>query len=250
MMETDKPAFAAVMNTACKSIGKPVFDSDVLELNFSLLSEFTIEQVQAGLYKALDRPGIDYGITVAKIKAEMGIKGHRELNWTDVLRSARNPVNPMGVLARMFIKSWELDHTEDRYLKGVATAFLDDLPDLISMADHGEYTEHQLCRMYDYRINPSMPFMPGLKPPVNQGAIAITWESAKKSHEFSLIQTDREQKRLEALPVDESAVKSQAIKLSSIIKELNAGDIKQTSAEVRTAQLDKLNTLVYGVSDE
>lgn len=245
---SDKPAFAAMLNTACKSIGKPIFDSDVLELNFSLLSEFTIEQVQAGLYKALDRPDIDFGITVTKIKAEMGVKKHRELEWQDIIRHARKIECPMGVLARMFIKSHELNNNPDHHLKGAAMAFLDKLPELQAKADRGEYTEHELCRMYAHNIKVSQtPFMPGYCVPSNLELIGETWGRAKLTHEFASIKNDKDALLLESRPINDEMIAESKAKISEALSMISMDEPKRSSADIHADQVDKLNNLVEGI---
>lgn len=228
MRDNDKEAFASMLNTACKAIGKPLLDSDVLTLNFALLSSYTIEQVQAGLAVALTKVDIDYGITVAKIIAGMGVKQRRSLEWQDVIRHARKIECPMGVLARMFIKSHELNNNPDHHLKGHALAFLDQLPELQARAGRGEYTEHEMCRMYAHNVKISQtPFMPGLCTPSNTEILKETWGRAMLTHEFKSIKNDKDALLLEARPVSTEDIEKSKLRIA------------QEMASIQPVQADK-----------
>ena len=109
MMDRDRAAFAEIMNTACKTIGKPLFDADSLNLYFGILEPYSFEQVQQALFKSLSSQDSKYGITPALVVKFLGVKEARELTWQDVIEMARKPTTPMAVLARIHIKSHYLN---------------------------------------------------------------------------------------------------------------------------------------------
>jgi len=250
MDKRDEKDFKDVMNTACAAIGKPLFEASALHLYFAVLKAYSLADVQQALFKAMTDPDINYGITPALITKHLGVKQQRSLEWQDVIRHARKIECPMGVLARMFIKSHELNNNPDHHLKGAAMAFLDQLPDLQARADRGEYTEHEMCRMYAHNVKISQtPFMPGFCTPSNTALLAKTWEAAKLTHEFQSIKSDKDSLLLEARPVSTEDIERSKLRIRqemASIQPLQADKDQQVIDEnnKQAKQLEAVNELV------
>lgn len=245
MDKQDELAFKKMMNTACDAIGKPLFDANALKLYFTVLTPYSVFNVQQALFKCMTDPQISFGITPALITKHLGVKQQRELEWQDIIRHARKIECPMGVLARMFIKSHELNNNPDHHLKGAALAFLDKLPELQAKADRGEYTEHELCRMYAHNIKVSQtPFMPGYCVPSNLSLIGETWAIAKLTHEFASIKNDKDALLLESRPINDEMIAESKSKISEALSMISMDEPKQSSAEKHADELEELDKLL------
>ena len=164
MNNNDKTAFKEIMNTACDTLGKPRFDANALNLYFSILEPYSFDEVQQALFKSLSSQDSKFGITPALIVKFLGVKETREINWQDVIEMARKPTTPMGVLARIHIKSHYLNNYEPMQIKHRADTFLDGLEEMKARAMSGDYTQHEIVCMIDHGVKISSAFMIGMKP--------------------------------------------------------------------------------------
>ena len=208
MQQEDFVPFAKAIDFAFKVIRKPTLgyvNSDneraieearkdgeqVLKAWFMILAKYSLKQVTDSLNVAVTHPQSRYGIDPALIVECMGIKEEKELTWKGVIALARNPVTPIGVLARIHIKSFNLNEKKDLDLHYEAQQFLDDLPDMKARALSGGYTQHEVNVMIERGVRPTAPFMDGM-PSYQQlesnDPLRLTFEGAKDSHYFAEVQ--------------------------------------------------------------
>lgn len=251
MNANDFPEFVDAIDLTCRNIRRPAIDDDeVLQGWFAVLSQYGITQVKQALNALVLHPDSKFGITPALIFECMNIKQRRTLGWQDVIRHARKIECPMGVLARMFIKSHELNNNPDHHLKGAALAFLDQLSDLQARADRGEYTEHEMCRMYAHNVKISQtPFMPGFCTPSNTALLKETWSQAMLTHEFKSIKNDKDALLLEARPVSTEDIEKSKLRIRqemASIQPLQADKDQQVinDCESQAYQMEAVNELV------
>jgi len=232
MNQSDLVNFIEAVDFAFKVIRKPAIDdTDVLDAWFAVLGRYDLKQVTDALQVAVTHPQSRWGIDPALIVECMGIKEERELTWKGVIALARNPVTPIGVLARMHIKSFNLNEKNDLDLHHLAQEFLDDLPELKAKALAGEYTKHQVEVMIERGVNPGDPLMigmPSYSPQDDNDPLRLTYRAARDgeymaevnariaSHEQNKIENMAGKKRaqeemaklFESKPIDQAAIDS------------------------------------------
>lgn len=224
------------MNTVCDAIGKPQFDANALKLYFVVLADYDIDSVQKSLFKALSDEESKYGITPALIVKHLGVRQERKLNWQDVIEAARKPTTPMGVLARIHIKSYNLNNYENIAIKHRADTFMDGLDDMKARALDGDYTEHEIVTMISYGVKVASPFMIGMSATANQDALRAKYNKAIQSP-LHLENVARIESRERQGIRDGNSQKKQTIRISDIVNKISA-DIPPERPEM-TSELAK-----------
>ena len=196
MNQNDLEDFTGAVDFAFKVIRKPAIDDpDVLDAWFAVLGRYSLKQVTDALQVAVTHPQSRYGLDPALIVECMGIKEEKELTWKGVIALARNPVTPIGVLARIHIKSFNLNEKKDLDLHYEAQQFLDDLPDMKARALAGNYTQHEVNVMIERGVRPTAPFMDGM-PSYQQlehnDPLRMTFDGAKESDYFKEVLARKE----------------------------------------------------------
>lgn len=204
MNKSDEYAFKTIMNTTCDALSKPHFDANALKLYFNVLADHDIDSVQQALFKALSDEQISFGITPALIVKHLGVRQKRLINWQDVIEMARKPTTPLGVLARIHIKSHYLNNYENLAIKHRADTFLDGLEEMKARASSGDYTQHEIVCMIDHKVKVSSQFMEGMPSIGDNSALRAKYDKAlhspqhlenvarQASRERSGIATDRQ----------------------------------------------------------
>jgi hypothetical protein len=181
MNDNDRESFANIMNLACQSLNKPGFTGDALELYYNILAEHSFDDVQKALFKALSDEESKFGITPALIVKHLGVRQKRPINWQDVIEMARKPTTPLGVLARIHIKSHYLNNYENLAIKHRADTFLDGLEEMKARALAGDYTQHEIVCMIDHKVKVSSPFMEGMPSIGDNSALRAKYDKALHS---------------------------------------------------------------------
>jgi uncharacterized protein YdaU (DUF1376 family) len=188
---SERAIFAQFMDTISDYYQKPKLDNHILEIYFNGLATYTFDQVKESVSKHMGDPKSgQFMPKIADIKKH--IEGG-EMTTDNVLAAAREPRTPFGVLCRIQIGTWDLNHQSDMfYLKQRAQECLDKLPEWREKAVNGGYTDHEIRSMLKHHVNPERPFHSGLVPPAGQneliGRCKKIWldEFADKDHEEPL----------------------------------------------------------------
>jgi len=196
MNHDDYDNFLDAIDKTCAVIRKPAIDdSDVLDAWFAVLSKYSFTQVKAALSSLSVHPQSSFGITPALIIECMGIVEKSDLTWKGVISLARKPITPIGVLARIHIKSFNLNGEQDVNLHHLAQEFLDDLPEIKARALAGDYSEHEVSVMIERGVRPTAPFMDGMpeyKALGGDDPLRLTFEKAKKSDYIRVVNDRKE----------------------------------------------------------
>ena len=165
MNDSDRGVFLEFMNTISDYYGKPKLGEHVLEIYFNGLREYSFDQVKGATSKHMTSSnGGQYMPKISDIKKHIdgGMFTHDE-----VLSAARLKNTPMGILCRIQIGTYDLEHQTDMfYLKQRAQECLDKMDEWKARAVNGDYTDHEVFTMLKHEVNPEKPFHTGLQPPV------------------------------------------------------------------------------------
>jgi hypothetical protein len=170
MNSDDMVSFVNLMN----GIGdiynkKDLFSDDVIQIYFSSLGSFTIDQVSSALSAHLSDS--KHGTFIPK-PADIirQIKGAAP-TATETIAMARNPTFPFGVLARIQIGSWDLnniDYDNHNCLISRANEVLQNWDEMRDRCLAGNYSDHEISMMCKLEVSPAKPFAPGLLPPTGE----------------------------------------------------------------------------------
>ena len=224
MNKSDEYAFKTIMNTTCDALGKPHFDANVLKLYFNVLADHDIDSVQQALFKALSDEQISFGLNPALIVKHLGVRQKRPINWQDIIEMARKPKTPMGVLARIHIKSHYLNNYENLAIKHRADTFLDGLEEMKARALAGDYTQHEIVCMIDHGVKVASPFMEGMPNIGDNEALRAKYDRALQSPqhlENVARQESRERAGIEPRPQDKLRLANELQKLTKSIEVKN-----------------------------
>ncbi len=224
MNDNDRENFANIMNLACQSLSKPEFTGDALELYYNILADHSFDDVQKALFKALSDEESKYGISPALIVKHLGVRQKRPINWQDVIEMARQPKTPMGVMARIHIKSYYLNTCENIAIKHRADTFLDGLEEMKARALAGDYTQHEIVCMIDHGVKVASPFMEGMPNIGDNEALRAKYDRALQSPqhlENVARQESRERAGIEPRPQDKLRLANELKKLTNSIEVKN-----------------------------
>jgi len=185
--DSDKPIFQETINAVSEMLGRELLTATALKLYFSLLSEFTIEEVQHGLKQHLKGETGQYMPKPADIIKHLNGK---EMSYEAIVAGARNPIKPVDVLARIHIGSFDLNRGEPFYLRERAAEIKAILPKWKERARAGDFSDQELRIMAKYKVNPQEQFMLGMAPVEVPGLkerfIAIAQQQQDKENEQQL----------------------------------------------------------------
>lgn len=171
MDDSNKLEFKELMDATSEYYQKDRLSKMALQIYFSALSRFTIDQVQEAISLHIQdsKSGQFYPKAVDIIRHLEG----GDLTTDKVISEARLKRTPLGVLCAIQIGSWDLKNQADMfYLKQRAEECLQLLPSWKSRALAGEYTDHELSIMLKHDVNPAAPFQAGLPAPECASQIA------------------------------------------------------------------------------
>jgi hypothetical protein len=217
-LSSDLHPFGEMMNTCCEALGKPKLSADALTLYFALLEPYSLPEVNAALYRAMACPQSSFGLTPALILQFLGAST-RPLEWEDIIKLARDvgtpEAMPIGVLARMKLKSSNLKGKDDIKMKADAKHFLDELPKIRERALAGDYTINEIVCMVDHDVKVSGPFMKGMPGCQNMPALEAKYRLALESPMHRANVDRKESMALLGLPIN----KEGQLKMLAEIKE-------------------------------
>jgi len=134
----DFEGFTAAMDNACMDIGK---DPMALERRTSLFNRYAgydlMTMANVISVAAADPQSGFNGITPAIINKHLGVKALVDLEWSDILVLAKTKDCPLGVLASLYIGSFELKENTDLENSVAAKAFIHELPKTAAKLNSG-----------------------------------------------------------------------------------------------------------------
>lgn len=163
MNDQDKHAFKELMNATSEYYQRDPLSKMALQIYFTALSRFSIEQIQEAISLHIQRKGGEF---YPKASDVIKILEGGDLTHDQIISEARLKRTPLGILCRIKIGSWDLENQTDMfYLKQRAEECLALLPEWKSRALGGEYTDHEISIMLKHGVSPAAPFHGGLPAP-------------------------------------------------------------------------------------
>lgn len=139
----------------------------MLAIYFTGLSDYSIDQIQHAMGKHMANP--KSGKWMPKIADILSHIQGGEITTDQVLASARLADTPFGILCRIQIGTYDLEHQTDMfYLKQRAEECLLLLPEWKRKAAQGDFTDHEISIMLKHDVSPLKPFERELAEPNNQ----------------------------------------------------------------------------------
>jgi hypothetical protein len=159
-----------------------------LQITFGALEEYSIDQLsQAATAHIKDPENGRFMPIVAHLTKHL--EGGK-ITADQVVAAAKLAQTPFGIMARIQIKTGNLNDMNSFDLKQLAEQVIQLLPKWKAQAAAGDYTDHQITIMIKHGVDPRQPFYMGLAAPINREAL-----SARIAH---VTGTRRHQELLEA----------------------------------------------------
>lgn len=186
MTPDDKPEFVKLMNDCVDYYSS--FNINIsprtAEIYWNGLLPYSIEQIRYALNRHMQTP--KSGDFFPRISSLIAIFEGDNLTQDDMLALAETPVTPLGVIARIIITSWTLEHEQDQSRRRqAASRVIQLLPNIKQRAAIGDYTPAELAAMQKYGVDPKSPLNHGMPPPtaeaianmreVHTKATALPW---------------------------------------------------------------------------
>lgn len=192
MTPNDYQQFREVLDRDCERRGKPKFSGGLLEEMFEDLEDISLEQF---LYAAKCHRRSDqgqFGLSVASIRKQLGMKNLQDLTWVDVITMAKSKKTPLSIaiVANKYLISFDLENKSDIENRGGAEKFLSDLPKIAARLESGEFTEHEIILCAKYGIDCRREIHGGQSLP-NLNNLMPRIERAKNSQNFKLMLEDK-----------------------------------------------------------
>lgn len=164
MDNKDGHAFLEFINAVSEYYGKPKLSDQILKMYFGGLAPYSFEQVQNAVNQHMQDP--EHGQFMPKVADIIRYIRGGGISTDHIISSARLAKTPLGILCRIQIGTFDLEHNKDPfYLKARAQECLDLLPGWIDRAVRGDYTNHEISIMVKHGVNPTAPFDVGLQAP-------------------------------------------------------------------------------------
>ena len=166
MIHSDKQQFKEVLDGMCEMYQKDKLSKMALQLYFGSLEKYSIDQVMGAISQHVTDP--KHGTFLPKVADIVRHIEGGEITTDEVLSAARLKSTPFGILCRIQIGTYDLEHQTDMfYLKQRAQECLDLLPEWKRKAADGDYTDHEVSIMLKHSVSPCAPFRAGLQSPKN-----------------------------------------------------------------------------------
>lgn len=180
MQNEDKKAFLNAMNALSEYYQRKDPLSDMaLMIYFNALSAYSIEEVKYSIGKHVQSPS---GTFYPKASDLVKLIDVQEVSSSDIIAAARNPKTPLGVLARVRIGKFDLDHQNEFYLKDRAAEVQALIPEWKEKSKSGRYTSGELVAFKRFEVNPERGFVDGM-PPVKLPGIGQKMIEAQEKQE-------------------------------------------------------------------
>lgn len=180
MNDSDVEGFMQALDALSAYYQKEPLPEMAAKIYFRGLAGYSLEQVSFAINKHIQdsEAGSFYPKVADLVKHLEG----GSLTADQIISMARLKKNPLGILCRIHIGHWDLEHQTDMfYLKQRAEECLQMLPEWKAKASRGDFSDHQLAIMVKHGVNPCAPLYEGLAAPANQQEIALRIEHLKGS---------------------------------------------------------------------
>jgi len=151
-----KLAFKTLMDGLYKYYGKPKLNAVALKIFFASLAQYSYEQVEKAAELHLQDG--DQGRFAPLASHFIKIISGSAPTASQVVAEARGASTPFGIIARIAIGTWDINHSDDFYLKARAEEVLVNFDEIQSRSARGDYSDHELSVMAKYNVDPSSPF--------------------------------------------------------------------------------------------
>lgn len=186
MNSTDKRAFKSLMDGLSEYYQRENLSNVALGIYFDALARLEFEQISYAASKHVQSASGQFYPKAADFIRH--IEGHG-LTHDQIIAAARMAKTPLGVLCRIHIGHFDLEHNSDMfYLKQRAEECIQLLDEWKRRALAGEYTDHEISIMLKRGVNPTSPIHDGLPAPTNRQAISQRTVKISRSdrHQFLL----------------------------------------------------------------
>jgi hypothetical protein len=193
------------MNATTEYYGKQNLSDVVIEMYFNGLLEYSFDHVKHAISRHMR--DANSGQWLPKVADLIRHIEGGQVTHDQVLGAARLATSPLGILCRIQIGTFDLEHQTDMfYLKQRAEECLALLDEWKARAIEGDYTDHEISIMVKHGVDPCEGFYPGLPSPKNKSALFHRVEGVKSTprHRFLLEKTEK--------PSDEPLVMSQEVR--------------------------------------
>lgn len=182
MNDQDIAGFTDLMVGLCDVYGKEPPRGMAMDIYFSALRDYPLEQVRIAANKHVQDPKA--GQFFPKPADFIRHLSGSELTTDQIISAARLKKTPLGILCRIHIGHFDLEHNTDMfYLKQRAEECLQMLPEWKARAKVGDYTDHEVSIMLKHKVNPLKPLFDGLPPPANREGL--------KARALEIMESDR-----------------------------------------------------------
>lgn len=183
MTESDKKNFKALFDELAQVYNRSALSNGAMKIYFNALAEYSFEQIRAGCNKHLTTAGERFFPLPADVIRHMdGGKPTAD----EVIAAAKLADTPLGILCRIQIGTWDLNHQQDGYLRQRAHECLFQLDEWASRAQRAQYSDHEISIMLKHGVDPTARFFRGLAKPENPEAVMARAEriAGTKRHQF------------------------------------------------------------------
>lgn len=206
MDDSDKRKFVEILNGTSDYYGVTPLTHAMLNIYFGGLGDYSIDQVEFAIGKHMADTKV--GNWMPKIAHILKHINGSEVTADQVLASARLADTPFGILCRIQIGTYDLEHQTDMfYLKQRAEECLLLLPKWKRDAAQGVFTNHEISIMLKHEVNPLKPFTRGLAAPANKDQlrerIHYVRQSSRHMLTLEVLSEDDDKKGVPAANVSE-----------------------------------------------
>jgi len=163
MNHSDKPAFIELFHGLAEYYKKDKLSTIALKLTFAALEEYSLDQLSRAATAHIKTTGSGRFMPGASDLIQHLDGG--VIKADEIIAAARLANTPLGVMARIQIKTWNLNNLNSFDLKPYAEEALQLLPKWKEQARIGQYTNHQISIMIKHGVDPLQPFHTGLAAP-------------------------------------------------------------------------------------
>lgn len=180
MNQNDKREFLDLMKSACAVYGKPANEAGNLAgIYWGVLEEYPMEAVQHAFRKHLKDS--ERGQFFPKPADLIRFIEGSDISTDQIISAARLAKTPLGILCRIHIGHFDLEHNSDMfYLRQRAEECLQLLPEWKERARTGNYSDHEISIMLKRGVNPTAPMHDGLPAPANAPLLAKRAEAVSQ----------------------------------------------------------------------
>ena len=212
MNNTDKTKFKELMDALSELYGKDKPSVLQLQMTFAALERYKFDQISEAASKHVSKSKF-----FPRPADLIEILDGCDITIDQVLASAKLANTPMGVLARIYIGSWDLDSQDGFYLRQKAEECLQMIPEWTERAKLGQYTDHEISIMIKRGVSPLSPFAFGVSPPSNAQQIESRIQEISKTPNHSRLIESSE-------PKENNKTSGMAPNIKKFIAELEADE--------------------------